>query len=135
MKICTGCESRFNDQGGRFPICYSCSMERLGGTLKRCVVCGKPHDPRYVACRDCTGGAQNGPPAAAQRSTGPSAALLARKRVRHPAGTVLSWRDRSHWSGRALSCIWCGRSTWLLDDDGEASHKVCLENALSGKKE
>jgi hypothetical protein len=32
-------------------------------------------------------------------------------------------------------CIHCGRLTWLCDDDGRASHKVCAERVLAGDVE
>lgn len=40
---------------------------------------------------------------------------------------VLNWRDRSHVASRPGPCRICGRTAYLLDDEGRHAHKVCVE--------
>lgn len=42
---------------------------------------------------------------------------------------VLDWRDRSHVASRPAPCRICGKVAYLLDDEGQHAHKVCVEEA------
>ncbi|MGW1158454.1 hypothetical protein ACWD5Q_06675 [Streptomyces sp. NPDC002513] len=46
-------------------------------------------------------------------------------------GTLLDWRDSSHWSERELPCRYCGFSTHLRDSRMKPAHKTCAEEALA----
>ncbi|MGJ5895123.1 hypothetical protein ACSCBZ_24685 [Streptomyces niveiscabiei] len=46
-------------------------------------------------------------------------------------GTLLDWRDSSHWSDRELPCRYCGFDTNLRDSKHKPAHKVCAEDALT----
>ena len=46
-------------------------------------------------------------------------------------GTLLDWRDSSHWSERQLPCRYCGFATNLRDSRMKAAHKTCAEDALA----
>jgi hypothetical protein len=44
--------------------------------------------------------------------------------------SCLDWSDPAHWNGgRREPCRLCGEVTFLLDDLGRPSHKVCAERA------
>lgn len=46
-------------------------------------------------------------------------------------GTLLDWRDSSHWSERPLPCRYCGFPAHLRDGRMKPAHKVCAEEALA----
>ncbi len=46
-------------------------------------------------------------------------------------GTLLDWRDSSHWSWEQLPCRYCGSPTHLRDSRGKPADKVCAEQALA----
>ena len=46
-------------------------------------------------------------------------------------GTLLDWRDSSHWSFEELPCRYCGFPTNLRDSKRSPAHKVCAEDALA----
>ena len=46
-------------------------------------------------------------------------------------GTLLDWRDSSHWSDRQLPCRYCGFPTNLRDSRMKPAHKTCAEDALT----
>lgn len=50
-----------------------------------------------------------------------------------PGRPLLNWRNEpGHWGGgRRRPCRFCGRLSFLLDDDGKPVHKVCLEQAIA----
>lgn len=45
----------------------------------------------------------------------------------------LDWhKKREHWGGgRRRPCRFCRRLCFLLDNDGQPVHKVCLEQAMT----
>lgn len=62
--------------------------------------------------------------------------MSGRKRRRAPPeeyvpGTLLDWRDSSHWSWEELPCRYCGKPTHLRDSKGKPAHKVHAEEALA----
>lgn len=48
-------------------------------------------------------------------------------------GTLLDWRDSSHWSERQLPCRYCDFPTNLRDSRMKPAHKVCAEDALTAQ--
>ncbi len=46
-------------------------------------------------------------------------------------GTLLDWRDSSHWSSREKPCRYCGGPTQLRDSKRSPAHKTCAEAALT----
>ncbi|MBL1107379.1 hypothetical protein JK361_22695 [Streptomyces sp. 5-8] len=46
-------------------------------------------------------------------------------------GTLLDWRDSSHWSATEQPCRYCGFPTHLRDSRMKPAHKVCAEFALT----
>lgn len=65
--------------------------------------------------------------------------MSGRKRRRAPPkpgpkyvpGTLLDWRDNSHWSWTPRPCRHCQGPTHLRDSKGKPTHKVCAEEALA----
>ncbi|MFD3574736.1 hypothetical protein [Streptomyces sp. NPDC058644] len=54
-----------------------------------------------------------------------------RTRRAPPPGTLLDWRDSSHWSERPRPCRYCGHFTHLRDSKRSPAHKVCAEAAIA----
>jgi hypothetical protein len=56
-----------------------------------------------------------------------------------PAGFVrvqvsLNWSDSGHWDGRwQRACPFCGLTTNLRDNNGEAAHKTCVESDIEAQ--
>ncbi|MFE0329038.1 hypothetical protein ACFW08_20095 [Streptomyces sp. NPDC058960] len=65
--------------------------------------------------------------------------MTARRRRRAPPktepdyvpGTLLDWRDSSHWSHEERPCRYCGFPTNLRDSKRSPAHKTCAEEALA----
>jgi hypothetical protein len=45
-----------------------------------------------------------------------------------PVGALADWSASAHWGTRDLPCRFCGRDTFLRDDRGVPTHKVCFES-------
>lgn len=46
-------------------------------------------------------------------------------------GSLLDWRDSSHWGWDPLPCRYCGRPTHLRDSKNKPADKTCAEEALA----
>lgn len=46
-------------------------------------------------------------------------------------GTLLDWRDSSHWSNQPLPCRYCSLPAHTRDSRMKPAHKTCAEEALA----
>lgn len=47
----------------------------------------------------------------------------------------LDWSDRQHWGRDLRPCRHCGGVTYLRDDLGRPSHKICAESTTESTTE
>jgi hypothetical protein len=47
-------------------------------------------------------------------------------------GHLLNWNHSRHWLSKPARCVHCRKNTFLRDEDGAPSHKVCAERVLLG---
>lgn len=72
------------------------------------------------------------PPELSPETTRPGERRECQSPTRPPAPEPvrLNWSARSHWGGRCLPCVRCGRPAFLRNGRGEPEHKVCAERAV-----